>query len=134
METLKYLVLENDWELSLRLERYLRENNIESTKIFSAGIRDPEELAEYFMEYDVLIVEPNLIDFYQYDGIIRIFQSLINKDKLKIKQIHFYDNYHIAFELTDTLEASRDILNDVLKHIETYTINRSTHILEKFEI
>ena len=132
---MKTVILENDSELSDRLLTYLYENKILYEFIGMADRRQSEEIAELFSEHEILIVEPTMLTFSQYNLMLMLMYDLLTKNKLKIKEVQFFDDVEdITDGLRELWEDKRMYLDQVLKHVELFAIDKMSHEKIKLEI
>lgn len=124
---MKYLVLENDDVLSKYFLKYLDKiTKKKKTIIFRrADEVDTEMIMNHFKIHQILIVQPTIITFSQYNLMVMALYKLIKTGELKdgIKEIHLY---HSDEELDETLrylwDGKRMYLDEVLKHVKIFRV------------
>lgn len=118
-----YVVLENDDHLSDRLTKYLAEKK--NTLLYMADQRDTEEILENFEKGDTLLFQPTLITWSQYNLLVMVMYSLIQENRLSIKEIEIFTHREesVAEELTSLWEGKRKYLDLVLQHVKVFTID-----------
>ena len=121
---MQYLIVENDCQFERHFQRYLSENNIQGTVIFGLEHRTYEEMSELFTQHEILLFEPTLITFSQYNGLMMLMYDLITKNTLKIKEIQLYHHdERIERELRALWHEKRKFLDRVLPHVSIYRID-----------
>lgn len=122
-----YLILENDSELSDRFQSYIEQDSFSdnaSVKMLGmANQRDTDEIAEEFVQADILLFEPTMITFSQYNMMLMLMYDLITKDTLTINEVQIFTHKDMVKEFTELWEDKRKYLDEVLKYVTLYTIN-----------
>lgn len=121
---MKYLIVENDHKIDSYFQSYIDKNNIEATMIFGLEHRSTDEMAEYFTQHEILMFEPTLVTFSQYNGLMMLMYDLLTKNCLAIKEIHiFHHDERIERELRALWHDRRKWLDKVLPHVKIYRID-----------
>ena len=131
----KFLIVENDCVLGDYFRKYLenekiitKEDLVDGWKntphvIYGLEHRTTEEMAEYFSKYDILLLEPTMITFHQYNGLMMLMYDLLTKGTLKIKEIQLYHHdERIERELRALWYNKRKFLDLMIPHIKIYRI------------
>lgn len=130
-----FLVLENDIELDesfLKFVDGLRKQSDKLKIIYNAAVEPLDELTKAFEEYEVLIINPTLITFAQYNLMMMLMYSLICEGTLKIRELyiyHFNDNKQKALS---SLWDKRKHLDKVLSRVRIYDVKEFLSTSELF--
>lgn len=134
-ENLKYLVVENDSTFDSYFQKYIKKQNIQPYILFGLEMREPDEIAELFSMYDILLFQPTMVTFHQYNGLMMIMYDLLTKGKLKIKEIQLYHHdERIENELRALWYNKRKFLDLMLPHLEIYRIDDIEDLKIKIKI
>jgi len=133
---MRYLILEND---SNTLERFFQKyvDDIEHKQIvFAAGYASLGELTDAFKNNDVLLFDPTQILFGQYNSLMMLMYSLMNKNELDIKEINIFntDAEDIEKRLRYIWRKDREYLDLVLAKIKVYVVCKYDDTHHKIEI
>lgn len=130
----KVLVLENDFEISERLSDYLKDQGLKPKLLVAVPNRTSEEIAEEFGKAEVLIIEPNLISFSQYNLMLMLMYDLMTKEKLAIKEVRiFTGNEDIEEDLKELWESKTKYLAQVLEKVKIFSVDKAREY-EKVEL
>ncbi len=122
---MKYLILENDEKLSSDLTNYLLDKPHEI--IFSADGENLDEMIAKFSTLDVLLFEPTLITWSQYNHALMLLYKLINEGVCTIKEIqifHKYDTDTYTKTLKNLWSGKSKYLQVVLAKIRVFKVGR----------
>lgn len=120
--SMKYLVLENDHELSRELQRYLTGKDAEV--VYGADHRDSDEFLEMISRFDVLLFEPTLVTYGQYNLTMMLLYHAIQENSLRISRVEiFKDHGDIVHRLEELWEDKRTYLDEVLKRVELFAVS-----------
>lgn len=120
----KYLILENDSVLGDYLQDYIAEHKLDPHILYMVNIRDTDEIAEHFMSSEVLLFQPTLITWGQYNTMLMLMYDLITKGKLGIKEIQiFTHNDDIADDLKELWDDKRKYLDIVIQHVKIFHVD-----------
>lgn len=132
---MKYLVVENDYKLSDYLENYLLEIQAKPQILHSVLHRTNEEIIEAFIKSDILIFEPTLITFSQYNLMLMLLYKLITEKKLGIKQIRIFShNDNLARELKELWSKQTKYLKVVLEKVSVFQVQPASFTTEKLKL
>lgn len=129
-----YLVLENDFKLSEELSDYLQDlENVSTTILCMMHNRTSEEVMEAFTNNEIVLFQPTMIEYGQYNLMLMLMWNLIQAKKLGIKEVHIFTRRpELKEELRELWEERRKYLDEVLKHVTIYQIDSFTD--EKIKI
>lgn len=129
----KYLILENDSEIDERFQEYLDSEGIQKECVIlgMTSQRSSEEVAEYFSKVEVVLFQPNLINFGQYNLMLMLMYDLIQKNKLSVKTVKIFTHKDIESELKELWEGKDKYLKEVLKHVKIFSIDPSEYTEQK---
>ncbi len=126
---MKYVILENDMILPRDMKAYV-EGKDQVTIIYNANNVDTDELLTAFTEFDVLVFQPTMITWGQYNSALMFMWRLKQAGQLGIREIHIlYDAEEVTKELTELWGDKREYLDEVLEVVKIYSVLR-----EKIEI
>jgi hypothetical protein len=129
---MKCLILENDDSLSKDLNRYIDEHVPDKKIIFEASGHDSKDLLDSFKEHQILLFQPTLITFSQYNLMMMMIYKLLKTNENGIKEIHiFHYDENIGNSLKELWDGKRMYLDEVIKHIKIF---RVSNLSEKQEL
>lgn len=131
---LTYLVLENDHALFSYFQKYIDHNGLDPEIVYGADQRDTDEIAAKFAEHDVLLINPNLVSFSQYNLMMMLMYDCITKNSLRIKEIRIFSNVDRSEELRDMWAGKRKYLDIVLKSVKIYQVDASDYTKTQVEL
>lgn len=135
MKKQKILIVENDSVLDDYFQEYLKQQNIQPKIIYGLEHRTSDELSEYFTQHDILMFQPTMVTFEQYNGLMMLMYDLLTKGKLKIKEIHLYHHdERIERELRALWYGRREFLDLMLPHLEIYRIDDIENLKIKIDL
>lgn len=135
---MKYLILENESEISERLKGYLEaqrhKQKVEAVILGMADHRASEEIAEQFTKCQVLLFEPTILTFSQYNLMMMLMYDLMKKGTLTIKEIQIFDEPKVEEDLKELWEGKRMYLNLILEKVTIYSVGKLSYEKTKLEI
>lgn len=119
------VLLENEDHLSDRMKRYIADKSKTTTVLYMAYQRDSEQFLEEFSKKEILLFEPTEITWSQYNLLALIMYSLIQENRLSIKEIRILTNREsVEEELRELWEGrTRKYIDVVLQHVKVYEID-----------
>ena len=130
---IKSLVLENDFEISEYLTKYLKTEGLEPVMLTALEHRVSEEISEEFAKAEVLIVEPTIIKFGQYNLMLMLMYDLLTKGKLAIKEVRIFANdygpgyFSVEHELKELWESKTKYLSIVLEKVKIFAVDKGDY-------
>jgi hypothetical protein len=131
----KFLILENDWTISDQLKRYADVTMKNRLIVTGANNRHRDEILEALESHDVLVFEPNLIEYNQYNQILMLMHEQLAAGRLSITEvIIFHFDKDLAADLSSLWERRRTALDAVLKKVTIYQYLPQDQKLKKLKI
>lgn len=118
----KYLILENDATISMRLKKWSDVEMRDKTVVTMFQACGEKELKDYLSTNSVLVFEPTKINFGQYNRILCVMRELAKNKNLGITDVFVFAPPSIE-ERLHLLWEDRTELNVVLKQVKVYSVN-----------
>ena len=121
-----YLILENEQDLMPLMAEYLDSKSLQGKFeiLYNAAIENIDVILDAFSTNNVLIIQPTMVTYSQYNLMLMCMYDLLTKDKLGIKEIHIIHQHQgIEDDLREIWQGKRFYLDIILKHIKVFMIS-----------